>query len=53
MGFMDKLKQGFQRYDDEYDDEMENGEYADGDFDEGLTYTVFASADSAAGVRNG
>lgn len=53
MGFMDKLKQGLHRYDDEYDDEMENGEYADGEFDEGETYTGFASAASAAGVRNG
>lgn len=58
MGLMDKLKQGFHRYDDEYDDEMENGEYADDSYEEdndsGSTYTGFtASSSSSGGVRNG
>ena len=56
MGFMDKLKQGFHRYDDEYDDEMENGGYEDDGAEEDSTaassYTGF-TAPSSAGVRNG
>ena len=56
MGFMDKLKQGFHRYDDEYDDEMENGGYED-DAEEDTTaassYAGFTAPSSSAGVRNG
>lgn len=56
MGFMDKLKQGFHRYDDEYDDEMENGGYEDDGAEEDSTaassYAGF-TAPSSAGVRNG
>lgn len=58
MGLMDKLKQGFHRYDDEYDDEMENGEYTDDSYEEdndsGSTYTGFTASSSSSGsVRNG
>ena len=50
MGLIDKLKHGFQRYDDEYDDEMENGEFTEEE-DDG--YAGFTASASSAGVRNG